>query len=202
MLRVALSGGIASGKTTVSDTFASFGVPVIDADILARQAVAPASEGLEKITSRFGKAILTADGTLDRKKLRSVVFDDSKARSDLEKIVHPQVRQLTLQQLNHHEKKGAPYALIVIPLLIETEQQSHYDHVIIVDVDRETQINRIAIRDRSSRELAEKILASQATREQRLSAADDVIYNECSKEELVTRVEELHHKLNRLAATQ
>lgn len=199
MLRVALSGGIASGKTTVSDSFGDLGVPIIDADLLARQAVAPGSNGLQEIITRFGSGVTSSDGTLDRKHLRTLVFNDKIARTDLEAIIHPEVRRLTQNHLEEHRKSGSPYTLIVIPLLVETNQQNSYDRVIIVDVARETQLSRIIARDGSSAELAEKILASQVTREQRLLAADDVIHNECSKAELLVQVKNLHQKLTLLS---
>ena len=131
MLTVALSGGIASGKTAVSDLFHSLGVPVIDADLLSREAVAPDTPGLAAIRQRFGDNVIAADGSLDRAALREIVFSDDKARSDLESIVHPEVRHLTQAALRQHASNNAAYCLIVIPLLVETGQQNSYDHVII-----------------------------------------------------------------------
>lgn len=200
MMRVALSGGIASGKTTVSNQFETLGVPVIDADVLARVAVEPASPGLHAIVKKFGNQVLLANGELDRKALRGIIFDDSDARSDLEAIIHPQVRQLTQAQLSSHRKDGADYCVVVIPLLVETNQQQSYDHIIIVDVDPQTQIDRLLKRDDTTLDQAKKILASQASRQQRLDIADDVITNSGSVEEIEAQVQQLHEKLMKIAA--
>ncbi len=199
MLRVALSGGIASGKTTVSNAFEKLGVPVVDADLLARTAVEPGSTGLARIVSRFGDSILNKDNNLDRAALRKIVFNDSKARADLEEIVHPEIRRLTETALEKHQKDGASYAIVVVPLLVETGQSQRYDHVIIVDVKRDTQLHRLQQRDGGSEAAAEKILASQATREQRLAIADDTVDNEGSIESIITQVSALHTKLLTLA---
>ncbi len=201
MLSVALTGGIASGKTAVSDAFSALGVPVIDADILSRQAVEPGSSGLNQIQSRFGNHVIAADGSLDRKQLREIVFSDDTARKELEAIVHPEVRRLTLESLARHREAQAPYCIVVIPLLVETNQQTKYDHVVVVDVSVETQIQRVTERDGSSAEQARNILASQATREERLAVADDVIVNNGSLDALQKEVEKLHQKLMQLAGT-
>ena len=199
MMRVALTGGIASGKTTVSDTFASLGVPIADADLLARVAVEVGSPGLEHITRRFGDAILQADGSLDRSKLRTVIFNDADARRDLEAIVHPEVRRLTNDLIESFEAAGHPYCLVVIPLLVETAQQHRYDHVVVVDVDAEVQLQRLLQRDGSSEAEAKRILQSQASREERLAVADSVIHNNRSVEELKDEVRATHEKLLDLA---
>ena len=195
MLTVALTGGIASGKTTASDTFASHGVPIIDADLLAREAVAPGSDGLAQVTKRFGSHILNNDGTLDRAALRKIVFDDSEARKDLEHIIHPQVRQLTQQRLAAHKTAGAIYAIVVVPLLIETGQQHKYDKIVVVDIDPGTQFERLCARDNSSPAQAEKMIASQAKREDRLAAADYVIHNDAGIDRLKAQVLDIHRQL-------
>ena len=202
MLTVALSGGIASGKTAVSDLFHSLGVPVIDADLLSREAVAPDTPGLTAIRQRFGDNVIAADESLDRAALREIVFSDDKARSDLESIVHPEVRRLTQAALKQHASNNAAYCLIVIPLLVETGQQNSYDHVIIVDVRTETQLSRVMQRDGSSQEQAQKIISSQATRAQRLAVADSVIDNSGALETLRPQVEALHRKLLSIADTK
>lgn len=200
MLIVALTGGIASGKTAVSDTFNTLGVPVIDADLLSREAVAPESPGLNQIKARFGDSIITEDGTLDRKKLRQIVFNDEQSRKDLETIVHPEVRRLTRKAIEQHKQALAPYCIVVIPLLVETGQQNNYDHIVVVDVSEETQITRVAARDGSSEAQAKKILSSQATRKERLDVADDVITNSGTLQELHTAIQSLHQKLLNIAA--
>lgn len=202
MLRVALSGGIASGKTTVSDCFADLGVPVVDADLLARKVVEPHSDGLAAISKRFGDRILDTDGTLNRRLLRQIIFDDPEARTDLEAITHPRIRELTLERLNLHEQEGKDYAIVVIPLLVETGQQNTYDHIVIVDVEVKTQLNRLMKRDGSSEEQARKILASQANREQRLAIADDVVTNDGNIESTRKQVSTLHRKLQLLARSR
>ncbi len=199
MLRVALSGGIASGKTTVSDSFSDLGVPVVDADLLARKVVEPNSDGLAAIANRFGQQVISSDATLNRQLLRQIIFDDSDARSDLEAITHPLIRQLTLDSLAIHEKNGALYSIVVIPLLVETGQQNTYDYVIVVDVEVQTQLKRLMKRDNSTRTQAEKILASQASRQQRLAVADDVVTNSGDIGSTKVQVMELHNKLTKLA---
>ena len=199
MMRVALTGGIASGKTTVSDAFSAMGVPVADADLLSRQAVEINSPGLEQIVSRFGNTILQVNGSLDRAKLRSIVFEDATARSDLEAIVHPEVRRLTNKQILSFEQAGHLYCLVVIPLLVETGQQARYDHIIVVDVPEEVQLQRLQSRDGSSEADARKILASQASRDERLAIADSVIKNNDGIDHLNQQVQALHKQLNELA---
>jgi len=199
MMRVALSGGIASGKTMVSDTIAEYGVPIIDTDLLAREVVAPQTEGLQSVVARFGKSILDDSGALDRKKLRDVIFNDDKARHDLESILHPLIRDLTNQKLDELEQLDTLYAVIVIPLLVETKQQDNYDHVIIVDVEPEIQIKRVMTRDNCSREHAEKIIASQATRKERLRVADDLVLNSSTKKAVDLQVKKIHERLTWLA---
>ena len=201
MLRVALSGGIASGKTTVSNTFKELGVPVVDADVLSRKVVEPGCEGLMAVVDRFGQSILQSDGSLDRKQLRQIVFSDPAARTDLENIIHPRVRELTQQFLNQQKANGCIYCMVVIPLLIETNQQKNYDHIVIVDVEKQTQLERLMARDNSSLKLAENILKSQASRKQRLAIADDVVSNTGSIDETKAKVKVLHKKLANLATT-
>ena len=201
MLRVALSGGIASGKTTVSNTFKEFGVPVVDADVLSRKVVEPGCEGLMAVVDRFGQSILQSDGSLDRKQLRQIVFSDPAARTDLENIIHPRVRELTQQFLNQQKANGCIYCMVVIPLLIETNQQKNYDHIVIVDVEKQTQLERLMARDNSSLKLAENILKSQASRKQRLAIADDVVSNTGSIDETKAQVKALHKKLANVATT-
>ena len=215
MMRVALSGGIASGKTIVSNSLKDHGVPIIDTDILAREAVLPGTEGLQRIVERFGESILDKNNTLDRNKLRDIVFSentdrsigyavrestsDNNARQDLESILHPLIRQLADERLDALDKSTTPYAVVVIPLLVETGQQNSYDHVVIVDVDPEIQIKRLMARDNSTREQAERILASQASRKQRLAAADDVIFNSSTVKAVELQVRKIHEHLLRLA---
>jgi len=199
MMRVALTGGIASGKTTVSDKFAELGIPVADADVLSRQAVQIGSPGLAQVTERFGSDILQTDGSLDRATLRTIVFEDEQARLDLEAIVHPEVRRLTHNLIQTFALASHPYCLVVIPLLVETNQQRSYDHVIVVDVMPEVQLERLLARDGSTEADAKKILASQATRDQRLAVADSIITNNDDIEHINKQVRALNIELTALA---
>lgn len=199
MMRVALSGGIASGKTMVSNAIADFGVPIIDADILAREVVAPGSVGLQRIVERFDRSVLNTSGELDRKKLRAIVFSDDDARKDLESIVHPLIRELTTQKLDELARQDTLYAVVVIPLLVETGQHKSYDHIVIVDVEPAIQIERLMQRDNCSLEQAEKILESQASRKERLAVADDLILNSSTKKAVDLQVQKIHDRLTSLA---
>lgn len=199
MMRVALSGGIASGKTTVSNAIAEYGVPIIDTDILAREVVEPGTDGLRQIVDRFGDSILDEHGALDRRQLRGIVFSDDSARAYLESVLHPLIRDLTTERLEQLDQETIPYAVIVIPLLVETGQENSYDRVIIVDVEPKIQIQRVMQRDNCTEEEAERILASQATREQRLAVADDVIFNSASTAAVDLQVKKLHEHLLRVA---
>ena len=203
MLKIALTGGIASGKTTVSDSFAEHGVPIIDADLLAREAVAPGSAGLEQVILRFGPQVVDAEGNLDRAALRKIVFSDDAARRDLEGIIHPRVRELTQQRMAEAETKGAPYCITVIPLLAESGRQDRYDHVLVVDVDETTQLDRLLQRDGNSEEQSRRIIASQASREQRLKIADYIIANSSGDtlDDLRARVDALHATFCTLAGS-
>jgi len=199
MMRVALSGGIASGKTMVSDTLANYGVPIIDADVLAREVVAQGTVGLQRIVDRFDKSILDDAGALDRKKLRTIIFSDDSARDDLESIVHPLIREQTNLKLDELSQQNTLYAVVVIPLLVETMQYKNYDHVIIVDVEPAIQIKRVMERDNCSLEQAEKIIESQAGRKERIAIADDIILNSSTKKAVDLQVKKVHNRLTSLA---
>jgi dephospho-CoA kinase len=191
MLKVGLTGGIGCGKSTVSDIFSSLDVPVIDSDVIAREVVAPGEEGLTKIVARFGKKVLNPDGTLNRKQLRTTIFDDAEARSNLESILHPLIRKRSNEQL---AKLNSSYAILSIPLLVENGLVDSVDHVLVVDCSEQTQIKRICARDSVTQDRAEAILAAQCSRDQRLEVADDIIDNEQSLAELTAKVESLHQK--------
>lgn len=190
-LHVGLTGGIASGKSTVARLFAALGVPVIDTDDLAREAVAPGSEGLAAVVARFGAGVLAADGSLDRRALRQIVFESEseKARRALEAITHPRIRALLEQRA---QATGGVYQIWVIPLLVEGKGRIRVDRVLLVDCPEALQIERVMQRDGSSREQAEAILAAQASRAARLSAADDVIVNDGDPARLEAQVAKLH----------
>ena len=188
MLRVGLTGGIASGKSTVANELARRGAVIIDADELAREVVEPGTPGLAAVVRRFGEGVLR-DERLDRAALARIVFADPQARRDLEKIIHPEVRRRAA------EREGAlPHTAVVvhvIPLLVETGRESDFDLCVVVDVDRQTQLARLMARGPMSREEAESRIAAQATRELRLAAADIVIPNVGTLSELTKQVDDL-----------
>jgi dephospho-CoA kinase len=196
-LIVGLTGGIASGKSTVAALFRSLGVPVVDADEAAREAVAPGSEGLAAVRAHFGDEVLAPDGTLDRARMRRLVFADPQARRALEAIVHPEVRRIMDARLACAD---APYAISMVPLLLETGQEHGVDRVLVVDLSPQEQVARARTRDGSSREVLEGVLRAQVDRETRLRLADDVIHNDGPPDVLRTQVEALHHRYLELAA--
>ena len=194
---VALTGGIGSGKSTVADAFAHLGVNVIDADVIARQVVEPGTPALDAIAERFGQQILNEDGTLNRRALREHIFAHAKDKTWLNALLHPQIQQETRRQM---QLATSSYILWVVPLLVENRLSAKADRVLVVDVPKETQIERTMLRDRVSRQHAEHILAAQATREQRLAVADDVIENMGSPDAIASDVARLHAKYQRLAS--
>jgi dephospho-CoA kinase len=190
VFRVGLTGGIASGKSTVARLVEALGVPVIDTDGLAREVVAPGQPALARIAERFGPSVLAPDGSLNRAALRSVVFADSQARSDLERITHPAIQALLEQRAG---AAGGPYQIHVIPLLVETgTQQKRVDRVLVVDCSEDLQIRRLQARDGSTLEQARSILAAQVSRAARLAAADDIVVNDGELEPLRDQVAALH----------
>lgn len=199
MLTIGLTGGIGSGKTAVTDLFSGLGVPVIDADQVAREVVEPGQPALGEIISRFSTDLLLDDGQLDRKALRTKIFEDPQAREILEQILHPEIRRQMWERL---ENLTDPYAILSIPLLIETGQNNRVDRVLVVDCPVSLQIERIRKRDRISLSQAEAIIATQCSREQRLSAADDVIENDGDLEMLPAAVEKLHRLYIKIAHSQ
>lgn len=191
MQRVGLTGGIASGKSTVADMFAGLGVAIIDTDLIAREVVLPGTPGLAEIRDRFGEGVLDADGHLDRKALRELVFADDALRRELESMLHPRIRDEALRQAS---AATGPYHIIVVPLLVESPMQSLMDRILVVDCDEDTQMQRLLQRDAETREQARRMIAAQASREERLAIADDVIYNDSSLDETRRQVETLHAK--------
>ncbi len=194
---VALTGGIGSGKSTVADAFSHLGINVIDADILARQIVEPGTPALDAIVEHFGPQTLTPDGALNRRVLRERIFANPDEKAWLNALLHPLIQRETQQQMAH---ATSPYVLWVVPLLVENNLASRADRVLVVDVTRDTQILRTMQRDQVSREHAEHILAAQATREQRLAVADDVIDNNGTPEAIASDVARLHARYLELAA--
>jgi dephospho-CoA kinase len=174
-LRIGLTGGIASGKSLVADSFHDLGVPVIDTDIIAREVVRPGQPALDEIRTRFGEGVLDDDGELDRAAMRELIFSDQGARHDLEAILHPRIGAETRRQA---DSAGGDYQIIVVPLLVGSPLTQFVDRILVVDCEEETQIQRLLARDTEMLGQAERIVAAQASREERLSIADDVINNE------------------------
>ncbi|WP_342607601.1 dephospho-CoA kinase [Vibrio tritonius] len=189
---VGLTGGIASGKTTVANLFHQhFAIDLVDADIVARQVVEPESAGLNAILEHFGSDIVTNDGELNRPKLREIIFHDEQQKQWINQLLHPMIRQEMQRQL---AEVTSPYGLLVVPLLVENQLQSMADRILVIDVSEPIQIERTMMRDQVSEKQARAILASQATREQRLAIADDVIKNDDKNQELLPQIAELHQK--------
>jgi dephospho-CoA kinase len=195
-LRIGLTGGIASGKTTVAALFAELGVPVIDTDTIAREVVSPGQPALAEIVETFGTEVLGTGGQLDRSALRRLIFADTARRRQLEAILHPRIRAETLARA---DACRGPYHVIVVPLLLETGFASLVDRVLVVDCPESTQRVRLAERDHESAEQIERIIGSQIARDARLQAADDVIDNAGSLTDTRRQVEALHRSYLDLA---
>ncbi len=189
MLKIGLTGGMGSGKSTVAKLFEQRGLEVIDADRIARELVKPLAPAFKEIQAAFGPEVLGPDGRLDRAKLRAKVFSDPKARKTLEAILHPKI---FAEMANKAKACKTPYCVLVIPLLVETQAQTQVDRVLVVDCPEALQIERIRRRDLLPQDLILKILASQASRQERLAAADEVIDNAGDLGTLKQQVEELH----------
>ncbi|MDK9772017.1 MULTISPECIES: dephospho-CoA kinase [Vibrio] len=189
---IGLTGGIASGKTTVANLFKQqFKIDIVDADIVAREVVEPGTPGLNAIIEHFGADIVRDDQMLDRAKLRERIFSNPEEKTWLNGLLHPMIREKMIEDL---EQVTSDYALLVVPLLIENKLDSLCDRVLVVDVDPQTQISRTVKRDNVSEDQAKAILASQASREQRLALADDVVKNNPDDPDLLLQITDLHEK--------
>jgi dephospho-CoA kinase len=196
-LRIGLTGGIASGKSTVADMFADLGTPVIDTDVIARDVVARGEPALAEIREAFGPGVIAADGTLDRAAMRRLVFGDNTARRRLEAILHPRIGKAAREQA---EVAGGEYQIIVVPLLVESPLRGFVDRVLVVDCDEQTQVTRLLARDAESEEQARRILAAQSSRAERLAIADDVISNDGGLDAVREQVRILHRRYLVIAA--
>lgn len=194
---VALTGGVASGKSTVAERFAARGIDVLDADLIARELVQPGAPALHEIRQRFGQEVLDAAGGLDRRRLRETVFSAPAERQALEAILHPRIRRALRERASGIR---SPYGLLAIPLLAESNGSYDWiDRVLVVDLPRELQLERLSRRDTLATGLAEAMLTAQAGRAERLRLADDVIDNSGSLAALDAQVERLHHRYLKLA---
>jgi dephospho-CoA kinase len=189
--RIALTGGVASGKSTVARLFEALGAKVIDTDQIARDVVCPPSPVLDTLAGRFGNGILNPDGTLNRAQLRQTVFNDAAARKDLEAIMHPAIRATVMTR---SAAAGGPYQLIAVPLLFETQTHGDYDRVLVVDCDPAVQLRRLLLREGMSEQLARGILGAQADRVSRMGIAHDAIHNDGEVAALAPQVEALHRR--------
>lgn len=195
-LVIGLTGGIASGKTTVSDTFSEHNVDIVDADIVAREAVSIGSKALQEIVTHFGSNILLPTGELNRRQLRDIVFTNELEKKWLNSLLHPLIREAITSQLKSF---STPYCILVAPLLIENNMEALVDKILVIDVDEETQIQRTMIRDNCSYEQAKAILSAQITRKDRLIAADDIIHNNGMIDKLTNDIKKLHDEYSKIA---
>jgi dephospho-CoA kinase len=189
-LLVALTGGIASGKTAASDRLAQLGATVIDTDVIARQVVEPGTRGLAKLVEAFGDEVVDDSGELDRKALRHRIFEDPQERQRLDELLHPLIEKAAREQIA--AAGNVPYVVVVVPLLIETGVFGDADRVVVVDVPQDIQVRRLMARDGIEAEQVKRILDAQASREQRLARADHVIDNSGPLAELESQVDRLH----------
>jgi len=196
MFRIGVTGGIASGKTMITDMFSKLGAGVIDTDLIARDVVAPGEEGLKAVIEAFGDKILNASGELDRALLRNIIFNNAKERDRLEKILHPLIRVQCLSQVNSLQ---APYALVIVPLLVETNFAEFVHRVLVVDCLADLQIQRLMKRDQLKQPDAQAMLDAQVNRETRLKMANDVLDNNGSPDQARVKVKKLHLKYIELA---
>ena len=194
---VGLTGGIGCGKSSAARMFAELGILVVDTDAIAHQLTAPGGPALAAIRQQFGPDIFASDGSLDRAQLRQRVFSDSRAKKNLEALLHPLIRDEALQQL---ARCATPYAVLVVPLLLETgEMRDRVQRVLVVDCDEPQQIARAMSRSRLSEAEVRAIMAAQLSRAARLKLADDVLSNDSSLEHLQQQAETLHRKYLKLA---
>lgn len=196
---VGLTGGIGSGKTAVSDRFAKLGIGIVDADVISREVVEPGTEALTAITTHFGKGLIQADGQLDRAALRQTIFADPNAKTWLETLLHPLIAKYTIEQLGAAQ---STYALYVSPLLVESQQQTLCHRLVVVDVPESLQLKRTMTRDNNEQDQVERIMASQASRENRLAAATDVIDNTTGFDDLDLQINRLHQQFLALTGTE
>lgn len=196
MFVVGITGGIGSGKSALTTQLQQFGIHVVDADIVAREVVQPGTPALRKISSHFGSDILNRDGELDRASLRQRVFSHPEDRQWLETLLHPIIRAETIKQL---KQASSPYTILASPLLLETDQHELTQHIVLVDVPIELQINRTMARDNNNEEQVRAIIAAQMSREEKQQRANTIINNDADLQALYNQAADLHKTLQRLA---
>jgi len=192
MLRIGLTGGIGSGKTTVSNQFhTAYNIPVIDADEISRELLSPTGKAYREVINLFGSNCILESKQIDRKFLREKIFTDENLRISLEQIIHPKVQAEIASQINPIHSR---YCIIVIPLLIESNMQSFVDRILVVETSKQSQLDRVATRDRCDKGHVEDIIKSQIDPDERLKHADDIITNNGEPEDLIPQIRQLHQK--------
>ena len=191
---VGLTGGVGSGKSTIAAMLSALGAGIVDADAIAHQLTAPGGAAIDAVRKQFGAVAIAPDGALDRAHMRSVVFSDSTARAQLESLLHPMVRSAMGERASLLVVNGCPYVVYVVPLLIETRKGHDYvDRILVIDCTETTQMERVCARGLDAG-TARKIMGAQATRQQRLAAADDVLLNEAAFDQIELKAERLHRE--------
>jgi dephospho-CoA kinase len=198
MLKVALTGGIATGKTTAANLFHQLGVDIIDADIIAREITAPNTVAEATIIEKFGANLVTTNGILDRKKCRELVFLDAKKKQWLEEFLHPKIRENIREQIG---TVRSAYCLLVIPLLVESNHYEYIDRICVINVDPEIQQQRAMTRDHATAEHIKRITQAQANQAERLKIADDIITNNDNRDHLYQQVKQLNQLYLELSTT-
>ncbi|MBJ6610417.1 MAG: dephospho-CoA kinase [Candidatus Thiothrix moscowensis] len=199
MLKVGLTGGIGCGKSTAVKRFRELGVPVIDADIVAREVVAPGQSALREIVTCFGEQALLADGSLNRSWLRQTIFADRQALQQLESILHPRIRAEIVQRMA--ECGDVAYAIVDVPLLFEKNYRQLFDRVLVIDCLPQQQRERVVLRDGSDVELVDSIMQSQVSREHRLQQADEILENSSSILDFYKKIDSLHKEYTKFIDT-
>jgi dephospho-CoA kinase len=198
ILKVAVTGGAGSGKTSVCNRLKALGVKVISADEMAREAVAPGSTAFKKIVQYFGKTVLLSDGTLNRKILRRMITDDDDARLAMERFIHHEIANLILKNVVCAEKEGCRIVVIEVPLLFELDMKEKFDWVVVVSADKELRVKRLMERDQTSRDEAMNLINVQMPDKEKINRADYVVRNEGSMEKLLESVDILFNNFNNI----